>query len=24
VMTDALIEMGRPDASCTRACYVGW
>jgi len=23
MMTDALIKAGRPDTSCTSACYVG-
>jgi len=22
-MTDTLIKAGRPDTSCTRACYFG-
>jgi len=22
MMTDALIKVGRPDTSCTHACYV--
>jgi len=23
MMTDAVINAGRPDTSCARACYVG-